>query len=364
MKASFFSWCKWIVAVVSAMDLLSLIFFAECLAGGHNVWITAYLFLQVIVFTGALILWFTSIKPCSERIAQACLDFEKGKTLKLEIQPEDLKKVQELDQLTKKINEVISRKDRLLLSHKEAEYLALQNQINPHFLYNTLEAIRGDALIAGLSSLAGTAEALASFFRYTISGENLLSTVEDELINIRNYFLIQRYRFGDSLKLEIHFIDDEAEIRKLQIPKLTLQPIVENCVFHGLETKRNKGTIRISFDQTQKFLFISVKDDGIGMSENELKRLNESLMESPFRIDKEMCGTDGYVKESGKKSSGIALKNVSQRIKLLFGNEYGITVYSFPDVGTNVKIVLPGQAFVKSSQGERENHEKRIDTFS
>ena len=353
MKASFFFRCRQCVAVLTAMDLLSLILLMKCLAGGYDIWITVYLCLQIVFFTGAIFFWFARMKPLAERIDQACLDFENGKTLKLEILPDDLKKIQELDRLTKKINEVISRKDRLLLSHKEAEYLALQNQINPHFLYNTLEAIRGDALIAGLSSLAGTAEALASFFRYTISGGDFLSTVEDELINIRNYFLIQRYRFGEELKLEIHFIDDEAEIRKRLIPKLTLQPIVENCVFHGLETKRNKGTIHISFDQTQKFLFISIKDNGIGMSKKDLKRLNDSLMESPFRMEKESNRAEKAAGDRGTGGSGIGLKNVSQRIKLLFGNEYGITVYSSLDVGTNVKIVLPGQFFTESSRSDK-----------
>ena len=338
-------------------DVISAILAAANLAGGQDIFIIIFLILQVIL-SAVIVTGFFYLRPVAKRIHQACIDFEKEKTLELEIHPNDLKLVPELKILVGKVNEVVSREDRLLLSHKEAEYLALQNQINPHFLYNTLEAIRGDALNAGLSSLAGTAEALSSFFRYTISGENLLSSVEDELMNIRNYFLIQRYRFGDNLKLEVVFIDNEDEIRKLQIPKLTLQPIVENCVFHGLEMKENKGTIRISFDQTQKFLFISIKDDGIGMSARELKQLNNSLVESPFRLEKEEDRRQSEImKGLGKQHSGIALKNVSQRIKLLFGDEYGIIVYSTLDVGTNVKIVLPRQALEVLPDNGRKNEE-------
>lgn len=353
MKPSFLGLRRLIIIILIITDIISTILMLEVLFQEQNIFILAYLIFQIIFCSALLIFGFFFVKPVLARLLRAGDDFKKGKTLKLEMHPNDLRWLPELNSLVRKVNEVISREDRLLLSHKEAEYLALQNQINPHFLYNTLEAIRGDALAAGLSSLAGTAEALASFFRYTISGENLLSTVEDELTNIRNYFLIQRYRFGEDLKLEIVFIDKETEIQKLRIPKLTLQPIVENCVFHGLETKRNKGTIRISFDQTQKFLFISVKDDGIGMSKQELEHLNASLVESPFRIDREEIGREkNLAQETGKRHTGIALKNVSQRIKLLFGNEYGITIYSALGVGTNVKIVLPRQLFTEIQDSE------------
>lgn len=353
MKRSFLAFYKLAVFILIITDFASIFLTVEFLFLRTNVLLLIYLILQILFCSAILVLGFFFAKPVLERLVQASDDFQRGKTLKLEVHPNDLRWLPGLNSLVRKINEVISREDRLLLSHKEAEYLALQNQINPHFLYNTLEAIRGDALAAGLSSLAGTAEALASFFRYTISGENLLSTVGEELTNIKNYFLIQRYRFGEDLKLEIVFIDKEEEIQKLYIPKLTLQPIVENCVFHGLETKENKGTIRISFDQTQKFLFISVKDDGIGMSPQELKHLNASLAESPFRIDREDDGTPKMSKETGKRHTGIALKNVSQRIKLLFGNEYGITIFSAQGVGTNVKIVLPRQVLAGMPQSEK-----------
>ena len=148
-------------------------------------------------------------------------------------------------------------------------------------------------------------------------------------------------RFFDGLKLEINFLDDEEQIRNLRLPKLTLQPIVENSVRHGLEAQVNRGKISITFDQTETHLFISVKDSGRGMPEKELQALNDSLNETPFQ------SREKYDAEKEKKlkngHTGIALKNVSQRIKLLFGDEYGIYIFSTPGVGTNVKITIPRQ---------------------
>jgi two-component system sensor histidine kinase YesM len=224
---------------------------------------------------------------------------------------------------------LLNKQDAINMSNKQAEYLALQNQINPHFLYNTLEAIRGDALYAGISSIAETAEALAAFFRYTITDVGNLVTLEDELENVENYFTIQQYRFGDKFKMNIHFPDNE-EIVRLQLPKLTLQPIIENAIFHGLEGKAEGGRIDIRFETTKKHLFISITDDGLGISQDALNKINDSLERAAV----------SYV--SGKRGSGgIALKNVSRRIKLLFGDEYGVHLYSTPHVGTDVRITLP-----------------------
>lgn len=140
-----------------------------------------------------------------------------------------------------KFKELIDTKELISNSKKHAEYLALQNQINPHFLYNTLEGIRSEALIEGIDSVAEMTEALSTFFRYTISSVERLVTLEDELGNIENYYTIQQFRFGDRLDLEIEFdMEDPNEVLKIKIPKLTLQPIVENSIFHGIERKMVK----------------------------------------------------------------------------------------------------------------------------
>lgn len=225
---------------------------------------------------------------------------------------------------------LLNKQDAINMSKKQAEYLALQNQINPHFLYNTLEAIRGDALYAGLASIAETTEALASFFRYTITDVGNLVTLEDELENIENYFTIQQYRFGDKFKLTINYPDNE-DILLNQVPKLTLQPIIENAIFHGLEGKSQGGNIFISIESTRKNLFISVKDDGLGIPSEVLTKINDSLERVAV----------SYVNSDKRKSGGIALKNVCRRIKLIFGDEYGVHVYSTVNVGTDVRLTLP-----------------------
>ena len=124
---------------------------------------------------------------------------------------------------------------RLLL--KQAELDALQSQINPHFLYNTLDTIRGLALSKHDMDIAKMTKALASFFRYSVSMTNPLATVNEEIQNVKNYFIILQYRFDDRFSLEFDFKDDEEAILKTRIPKFTLQPIVENGIKHGLESQ-------------------------------------------------------------------------------------------------------------------------------
>lgn len=234
----------------------------------------------------------------------------------------------EVEQVMERFRHLLSKQDIINLSKKQAEYLALQNQINPHFLYNTLEAIRGDALGAGQREIAQTAEALAIYFRYTITEMGDLVTLEEELENIENYFIIQQYRFGEKLEIRVH--TDEESVYRCRIPKLTLQPIVENAIFHGLENKAEGGWISISTQATQKRIVISIKDNGVGMSQEDVESINEKLEKVKV----------SYINEK-KRTGGIALRNVAQRIKLLFGEEYGLQLYSARGVGTEVIISLP-----------------------
>ena len=286
------------------------------------------------------------VRPSIASLQKTYNEFANGKTITLQIEPSTHMFLTEEEELINRLNELIDRKELLEVSNKQAEYLALQNQIHPHFLYNTLEAMRGDALVSGMKTLANVAAALSAFFRYTISDMQILVTVEEELENVSNYFLVQQYRFGENMKLEIHFVDDEEQIKRLKIPKLTLQPLVENSVYHGLETQENRGAISITFDQTEQHLFISVKDSGKGMSEKKLRELNDSLNETPFKSMEKYYMDKQTKKKTGH--TGIALKNVSQRIKLLFGDEYGIYIFSSMGIGTNVRVTIPRQEAAES----------------
>lgn len=238
----------------------------------------------------------------------------------------------ELEKTIQKLKEFLKTNELISATKKQAQYLALQNQINPHFLYNTLEGIRGEAISAGLDNVAQMTEALATFFRYTISNAENFVTLEDEITNIENYYIIQQYRFGERLNLSIEYdCDDKEKILHYRLPKLTLQPIVENSIFHGIERKMGRGTIHIKIETTPKRLIITISDNGLGMEEARLRELNEKLNTQSME----------YINPEKEKKGGIAMINVSNRIKLLFGEEYGIVLFSTQNVGTDVEITLP-----------------------
>ena len=231
----------------------------------------------------------------------------------------------------KKTVELLDTGKLLNLSKRQAQYLALQNQINPHFLYNTLEGIRSEAVMAGLDVVADMTESLAKFFRYTVSKVESLVSVSDELDNIRTYFAIQQFRFKDRLHLVIDCPADEQAILNCRLPKLTLQPVVENAIIHGLERKVGDGTVRICLTLTANRLIIQVSDDGVGMQSAQLDALTEALSKTTY----------DYITSPGADKGGIALQNVNNRIRLLFGEEYGIVLHSVANMGTDVIITLP-----------------------
>lgn len=231
----------------------------------------------------------------------------------------------------KRLEQILKSPEMMDLNKRQAQYLALQNQINPHFLYNTLESIRGEALIAGMDNIADMTEALAKFFRYTITKVENLVSVEEELDNCETYFLIQKYRFGSRLQLHILYEEENREsIMNCKIPKLTLQPILENSIIHGTELKIGTGNLTIQFEQTDKRLIIRISDDGVGMDEQTLAKLNRQL-----------GGGKALTDSQEEKKGGIALVNVNNRIHLLFGEEYGMHVYSIRGKGTDVEVTLP-----------------------
>lgn len=242
----------------------------------------------------------------------------------------------EVQNLSDSFGHMVGRIQRLMTTVREEEIVlrktelkALQAQINPHFLYNTLESIRGEALLSGMDTIADMTEALATFFRYTISKVENLVSVEEELQNCETYFHIQRYRFAD--RLELHISCDPADreaIYRCRLPKLTIQPIVENSIIHGTELKLGTGHIRIQLERTQKRLLIRISDDGVGMDAETLFRLNERLGKSA-------------IAQPPQSRGGLALANVDSRIRLLFGDKYGLHAFSTPGVGTDVEITLP-----------------------
>lgn len=210
------------------------------------------------------------------------------------------------------------------LTKKTGQLAVLQSQINPHFLYNTLDSIRGQALEYHLQEIADMTEALSSFFRYNVSNGPNIVPLRDEIRNIQAYFQIQQYRFENRFSLRID--SEDAQALDCYLPKLTLQPLVENCIFHGLEKISDHGIVTIRILLTQKRLLITVSDNGAGISAETLHSIQKGL-------------TDGDTPRHS--SSGIALFNVNERIRLAFGPMYGLTLSSQPDIGTEAEIILP-----------------------
>jgi len=236
------------------------------------------------------------------------------------------------EEIVGRLETILISDDAVNLNKRQAQFLAMQNQINPHFLYNTLEGIRGEALSEGNDSIAKMTETLAQFFRYTISNLENLVTLDDELANVRNYYSIQRYRFGDRIEMDVIFENegDREPILQAKVPKLILQPIVENAIIHGVERIEGLGRIVILCQYTGKRLILTVSDNGIGISSEKLREINDRLSNLYDRFERERY-----------EVGGIALSNVNNRIKLLFGEEYGISILSGKEAGTDVEITLP-----------------------
>lgn len=289
--------------------------------------ISKFLIVEPIIFLSCM--YFLVIVPFRE-INKVFIAFSKNYT------KQDLFELRyginrEHEAMLEELNKILDSNNIIKASKKQAEYLALQNQINPHFLYNTLESIRSEALLGGLPIVSEMTESLARFFRYTISNTDTLVTIEDELDNVNTYWKIQQFRFYDRMALSIDYSDvDEKIIQNTKIPKLILQPIVENAISHGIEPLVEGGIIKIRFLVTATRLIITISDNGVGMDKNTLDKLNNSLRGPRLNFEK-----------NNSNDGSIAMTNVNTRIKLIFGDEYGMCVYSNKNLGTDVEIMLP-----------------------
>jgi len=230
--------------------------------------------------------------------------------------------------ISEKVNEEMYSKNLKM----EAELHALQNQINPHFLYNTLEVIRGRALVQNAQDIADMTEALATIFRYNINRPGDVATLQEEIDNVRNYMLIQNCRFGDRFRFETEIEDVEDGILTHVLPVLTLQPLVENAIYHGINERIGGGRIRLKAYLTQRDLLIIISDNGKGMDDVTLQEIHRKLVGASEGLPVE--------KKTGR-GTGIALTNVDQRIKFYFGKEYGLDVKSTLGIGTTITITIP-----------------------
>lgn len=241
------------------------------------------------------------------------------------------------------ISEILSANKIIEEGEKLAYIQNLQNQMNPHFLYNILENIRSESLLNGLESVANMAELLGDFYRYTISQEENFVSLKEELDNTEVYFQIQRFRFSKKLELEVKVQED---LLSLKVPRILLQPIVENSIVHGLEGRESGGKVEISISRSNQHVYIQVSDDGIGIEEEKLRQINEDLRNIRRGFQGGVVGKGGM----GKAGMGVSLLNIQERIHLLYGREYGLYLQSLENAGTDVCMVLPRGLSVKQEE--------------
>ena len=253
----------------------------------------------------------------------------------LDLKSENTAYINQIKQVVEKYSEQISKDNYTRIHNKQAELAALQSQINPHFLYNTLDSIRGQALVENNIEIAKMVEALAGFFRYSISRKGELVRLRDEIFNVKNYMMIQQYRFSNRFSLDI-IIDKEDEIAyEYLVPRLIIQPIIENAIYHGLKEKLENGIITIEVVLTDKNMILIISDNGEGLGSEKLAEINKRIKSSGQFMENK--------KEDISSGIGIALPNINKRIQLLFGEEYGLNLYSTQNIGTDIEVILPAK---------------------
>lgn len=235
----------------------------------------------------------------------------------------------ELGEIGRGINKMSARIANLLdksvedeREKKNLEIKMLQAQINPHFLYNTLDSIRWIAVIQKNASIVKMVTALSGLLKNMAKGFNEKVTMRAELDFLSDYITIEKMRYMEMFDVEIDVA--EEELYQAKIIKLTLQPLVENAIFSGIEPGGKNGSIKIRIWQEKEKLCISVKDDGVGMTEEKI----QDIMNNPQ-------------KRKGDTMSGIGLPNVDQRIKLVYGDEYGLRIKSQVGEYTEILVILP-----------------------
>ena len=234
----------------------------------------------------------------------------------------------EIDSLSHSVNHMAKNLDLLVNQIKEderkmrqAELRLLQEQINPHFLYNTLDTIVW-LIESGMEKEAEEmVVSLSDFFRLVLNHGKEYNTIKDEERHITSYLKIQQVRYQDILEYDIQI---PTELYDYQILKMTLQPLVENALYHGIKYKRAKGTIKVHGKKDGDIIILSVEDNGVGMEEDEVKRLREEI--------------NRPCKETQK---GFGLANVNERIKMNFGAKYGMKIESEKGKGTTVYVIIP-----------------------
>jgi len=291
----------------------------------------AFLFV-VLFFIGILLYHFlgriinTPVRQIQSRLIQiADGDFSRDTSIEWD---------HELGDIGKGVNELAANIDELLKTtledekqKRDLEYKVLQSQINPHFLYNTLNSIKWMASIQGATGITDMTTALSRLLKSISKGTKLLIPLSEELSLLQDYFTIQQYRYGGTVTMQT--IVDDASLNDCHIIKFTLQPLVENAIFHGIEPKGLPGNITVHlFSLSETDMQIDITDNGVGMTEDVMNRI----------LSDNTVNTSDFFKELG-------VSNVHQRLQYEYGSDYGITIQSKLGEYTKMSIRIPKQFY-------------------
>ena len=225
--------------------------------------------------------------------------------------------------LTLRMKNLVQKEYEQEMELKQANLLALQAQINPHFLNNTLNLLGGMAMAKGVPEVYAIARAMGDMFRYASGGEGDLVTLNQELAHTRNYLLIQEHRFAGRCSTTVRV---DPEILTTPIPRFTLQPLVENAFEHGLQGKKGEWNVTIRGCRQTRGTMVVVGDNGTGMDHDSVSKLRAGLRHGLHET---------------RSTRSIGLRNVHARLKLHFGDGFGLRIFSLPKDGTRVVVVLP-----------------------
>lgn len=287
--------------------------------------------LLLVLFISIQFVWYTfhGISKPIDALVNACSEIGQGDfSVHLEI-PSDA----EFGYLTTSFNQMVEKVDNLIntvylkdIAERDLELQMLRNQINPHFLYNTLESMRMAAYAEGSYDLSQMCLLLADVLRYGVSSAVELVTLEEELEHLKEYITLQQYRFHYSVKINIMVSHDLYDCSSL---KLMFQPLVENALNHGFEGFTGNERIDIFGYEKEGILYFQVTDNGIGMPPEQVSLLND------------------YIHGKNEDFTSIGLKNVHRRIELYYGSDYGLTIESHQKRGTSVRIEIPARHHTK-----------------
>jgi two-component system, sensor histidine kinase YesM len=317
----------WIIVVVS--------YLSELLEGTRRALYT-FILLAVLCFAvSALVSSIVSarISRPIEALRRSMQEVERGNfdiDITVESKNEIYQLARDCDIAVKKVRDLIEQNREEGEQKRLLELRALQAQINPHFLYNTLDSIIWMIELGENDAAIDVTSSLARFFRLGISRGSEYITIRTEIEYLETYLSIQKTRYKNKLDYEICF---EPEIYECRILKLLVQPLVENAIYHGIKNKESPGIVRVSGDREDGDVIIRVVDDGVGMDEARLELLRRRIADPSFREPEE--------EPDSPFSGGVGVRNVQERIRLCFGSRYGLSFDSRPGEGTTAIVRIP-----------------------